>query len=247
MRPKASILSILAIFSWALVSGAPGKAAEHDAEVLRRMTQDLLDAVAPGDAALWDKYLDDGLIHMDENGTIRSKAELVSEIRPLPPGLTGELKVDVFEAQIFGGFAVTAHEDQESLDYFGQHLGSRFRSVDTWKRTPEGWRLVGMHVAAVLRDPPSIQLSQAALCGYNGVYRLTEEIETVIACDENGLTSERTGRPASLFKAEAPDVFFEEGRPRTRRLFQRDEDGAITGFVDRREGEDIAWRRIGDN
>lgn len=243
MRPAILALSALAAFSWTLVWGAEGNAADDDAETLRRMTEELLDAVAPGDAALWETYLHDDLIHMDENGIIRGKAELVSEIRPLPPGLTGELSVDVFEARIFADFAVTAHEDQESLDYFGQHLGSRFRSVDTWKRTPEGWRLVGMHVAAVLRDPPSIDLPQASLCAYNGVYRLTEEIETAIACDGNGLTSKRTGRPVALFKAEAPDVFFEEGRPRTRRLFQRDADGQIAGFVDRREGEDIAWRR----
>lgn len=33
-------------------------------------------------------------------------------------------------------------------------------------------------------------------------------------------------------------MFFAPGKPRTRRIFIRDANGAITGFVDRREGID---------
>jgi hypothetical protein len=33
------------------------------------------------------------------------------------------------------------------------------------------------------------------------------------------------------------------GQPRTRKIFQRNSEGKITGFVDRREGEDLVWRR----
>lgn len=29
----------------------------------------------------------------------------------------------------------------------------------------------------------------------------------------------------------------------TRKIFQRDANGKIMGFVDRREGEDLVWRR----
>jgi len=31
---------------------------------------------------------------------------------------------------------------------------------------------------------------------------------------------------------------------RTRKMFRRDEGGKVTGFVDRREGMDVTWRRI---
>jgi hypothetical protein len=40
-------------------------------------------------------------------------------------------------------------------------------------------------------------------------------------------------------------VFFEPGAPRTRRIFQYDDRGHITAFVDRREARDITWKRIG--
>ena len=39
------------------------------------------------------------------------------------------------------------------------------------------------------------------------------------------------------------DVFFVPGQPRTRRIFTRDAQGRVDGFVDRREGEDIRWTR----
>jgi hypothetical protein len=42
---------------------------------------------------------------------------------------------------------------------------------------------------------------------------------------------------------EVRDVFFVAGQPRTRRVFLRDAAGRITGFADRREGEDVRWRR----
>ena len=40
--------------------------------------------------------------------------------------------------------------------------------------------------------------------------------------------------------AEARDVFFTPGKPRTRRIFRRGSDGGVTGFADRREGEEGA-------
>jgi len=73
----------------------------------------------------------------------------------------------------------------------------------------------------------------------NGTYKLTDEIRT-----DAGLQSERTGRKPVTQKAEVLDVFFEPGQPRTRRIFQRNERGEITGFVDRREGHDITWTKI---
>ena len=62
-------------------------------------------------------------------------------------------------------------------------------------------------------------------------------------CDGERLVFARAGRPDRAFLAELKDLFFEPGQPRSRRLFQRDASGAITGFVDRREERDIQWKR----
>lgn len=211
---------------------------------LRAATQALLDAVGTGDRTVWNRYLDDDIVHVDENGERRAKRELISQIAPLPEGLIGSITISTFEAHFWDDLAVVTHEDQESLSYHGQHLGARFRSVDTWRRTPAGWRLVGMHVAAVLRDPPHIALSRRELCTYNGRYALTATIYVDVRCEGQRLRVEREGRPADLYDAEVRDVFFLAGRPRTRRIFERGAHGDITGFVDRREGEDIFWRRV---
>lgn len=212
--------------------------------VLRAMTQELADAVAPGNVAPWQAYLDAGFIQLDENGTVRTKTELLRELQPLPAGLVGSIAVDRFRAELFGDTVVVAVELQESLDYHGQRLHTRFRSLDTWRRTPDGWRLIGQHTAAVLRDPPAAALSRDALCAYAGTYRLTAAIVTRISCGADGLTAEREGRPAVRYRPELRDLFFAPGQPRSRRVFLRDARGRITGFADRREGEDIVWQRV---
>jgi hypothetical protein len=141
--------------------------------------------------------------------------------------------------------AVATAENRELLDYHGQKLDSRWRVTETWRKTPAGWRLIAAQVLALQVDPPAATLPRATLCGYDGSYALTAEIRGTLRCTDGGLRFERAGRPAVTWKPEVVDVFFAPGQPRTRRIFRRDERGAITGFVDRREGHDIAWRRIG--
>ncbi|MEZ5330573.1 MAG: nuclear transport factor 2 family protein [Thermoanaerobaculia bacterium] len=213
---------------------------------LRGLTQELLDAVAPGDVAVWERILDDRIVHLDENGVVRGKEELLAELQPLPPGLVGSISIDRYRLESVGDTAVAAVEVQEELAYHGQPLHTRFRSLDTWRRTDGAWRLIGQHVAAVLRDPPAVELTHEELCDYAGVYALTPEITTTVRCGDAGLTAERTGRPPTHYLPELRDLFFAPGQPRSRRIFTRDASGLVDGFLDRREGEDVRWRRTGD-
>lgn len=237
MRKLAVITGSIAVAVFSLSVHA------SDEDTLRQITQELLDAVAPGHVNVWSKYLDEKLIHVDENGNVQSKAELLKELTPLPQGLKGSIRIDTFHATVDGDVAVVAHEDQEQLDYFGQQLHSRFRTLDTWKRTADGWRLIAEQTTAVLRDPPAITLSKSDVCNYAGTYRLTETIQTTVECADNALTFARSGRPAVKYLPEVRDVFFAPGQPRSRRIFVRDSQGDIIAFVDRREGEDIRWTK----
>jgi hypothetical protein len=221
--------------------GAPK--AEDVAAVLKRQTQELMDAVAPGQSEVWRRYLHEDVVYLDENGVVYDKESLLRELTPLPAGLVGRIVVDRFETKVHGDTAVVAAELQEYLDYHGQDLRTRFRFMDTWVRTPEGWRLAARHTAAVLKDPPAISLSAKELCAYAGEYRLTPAITTTLRCTEKGLTSERTGRPPATHLPEVRDVFFVAGQPRSRRIFIRDASGAVVGFADRREGEDVRWQK----
>lgn len=223
-----------------VAQGAVPTAAETE---LRKITQEMVDAVAPGNATVGRRYLHERVLRVDENGTVQTKEELLKDFAPLPPGLVGEAKVDTFKVQTHGDIAVVAFELQEHLDYHGQILRSRFRVSDTWLRTGQGWQLLAEQVAAVLKDPPPVKLTQQQLCEYNGSYSLTADIVTTLKCTQDGFAAERTGRPATQYLAEVPDVFFVAGQPRTRRIFVRDAQGKVVAFVDRREGEDIRWTR----
>jgi hypothetical protein len=214
------------------------------AALLKRQTQELMDAVAPGEAQVWRRYLHEDVLYLDENGVIYDKESLLKELTPLPAGLVGRIEVDRFQLTLHGETAVVVAELQEYLDYHGQNLRTRFRFLDTWLRTPDGWRLAARHTAAVLKDPPAISLSSRELCAYAGEYRLTPAITTAVRCIEKGLTAERTGRPPATYLPEVRDVFFVAGQPRSRRIFFRDAKGAVVSFVDRREGEDVRWQRI---
>lgn len=237
-------LLALAFASCARSSARPASAQATEAE-LRHNTQSLLDAIAPGDTALWNRLLDSGAILVDENDVVRSKQQQLAALRPLPAGLTGNLAIDDFKVALHGDVAIVTHEDKEYLDYHGQIIHSRFRNVDTWLHEAEGWREIGSQTLAVLQDPPRTRLDHATLCGYAGRYALTADIVATIRCAGDSLVMKRDGRPDRTYLPELRDIFFEPGAPRTRRIFQHDSHGRVSGFVDRREARDIAWKRVG--
>jgi hypothetical protein len=110
------------------------------AAVLKRQTQELMDAVAPGESEVWRRYLHEDAVYLDENGVVYDREGLLRELTPLSAGLVGRIEVDRFQVKRHGDTAVVAAELQEYLDYHGQALRTRFRFLDTWLRTPEGWR-----------------------------------------------------------------------------------------------------------
>ncbi len=228
------------------MSGTTDRSTNDSASVdsiLRRNTQALLDAIAVGDTAVWNRLLDPAMIQVDENDVVRRKAAVLESLKPLPPGLKGSLTLAGFTMALHGDVAVTTHDDDEYLSYYGQILLSKFRMTDTWVRNGDGWRLLGTQVLADQKDPPSVHLGRSTLCSYNGTYALTRDIVATIQCTGDSLAMKRKGRANRYFHPEVRDVFFERGEPRTRRIFQRDSTGRVTGFVDRREERDITWKR----
>jgi Domain of unknown function (DUF4440) len=232
-----------------MATGAQGQAAPTRAAVaaeLRRNAQALLDAIAAGDTAVWNRLLDSEAIQVDENDVVRNKKEILATLQPLGPGLAGHLDIDDFHLVLRGPVAVVTHEDREYLDYHGQIIRSRFRFTETWLREPVGWRQIAAQEMAVQQDPPAIRLDRATLCGYTGRYAMTDSIVATMRCTGDSLIVARAGHPDRVFLPEARDVFFERGQPRTRRIFLYDARGQISGFVDRREERDVSWKRTGN-
>jgi hypothetical protein len=86
---------------WAFVALAlgarivsPPVSADPDIEAtLQRQTQELLDAITSGSAEVWERYLDSTVSYTTEDGTVRSKREMVGDIRPLPKTISGSIQV----------------------------------------------------------------------------------------------------------------------------------------------------------
>lgn len=229
----------------AVAVGAPAGAQAADvAATLERQTQELLDAVSAGKAEVWEQYLDPEARYVDESGRVLRKKELVEEIKPLPAGVSGVLKVTGFEASMQGNVAVATYVADENEDYHGHRIHCQYRTTDTWKKTAAGWRLIASQTLALRTDPPSVTLSAGQRQEYCGRYSLTAEISYEIRCAGEKLEGQQAGRKAEPLLAEAPDVLFVPGKPRYRKIFQRGADGRITGFAERREAWDLVWTRL---
>jgi hypothetical protein len=246
---RLAFLALLVDLAQAGTSGAsPDTPVEDGAacQNLQQATQALVDGFAPGDRAVWERYTDPSFVYVTENNEVQSRARMLEELKPLPPGYSGQIAVTEFHCRDFGRFAVTTYVMDEHENVEGQLLHAHYRESDTWRMTARGWRLVAGQAFAILQDPPRTQLPPERLTDYEGTYDMSATTHAQIRREGDHLVAERAGREPQQLVPESPDVFFTPGRPRTRRLFTRASDGRVVGFVDRREGVDLVWKRAAD-
>jgi len=219
-------------------------AAEDVAKVLQRQSQEMLDAITSGSAAVWDRYLDAKVTYTSEDGTVQTKSQLLEQIKPLPKGVSGVLKVTDFKATVHGPVAVATYVSDEHETYHGHKLHCQYRTTDTWMKTPAGWRLIASQVLALRTDPPAVTLKPRQMEEYIGRYSLAPDITYEIRRTPGGLEGQQSGRKAEPLRAEAPDVLFVPGKTRYRKIVLRGPDGHVKGFVERREAWDLEWTRL---
>jgi len=213
------------------------------AATLRAADQALLDAIAPGDRATWDRLLAPDAVYVDENGSVLDRAAFLQELVPLPPGLSGNIAITEHRVRLHGDTAVVVMRVDEHEDYYGLPLRAGYLMTETWLRRAQTWRLAMAHAWVVAPDPPAIELLASALEEYVGRYAGPGGQAYEIRREAEGLVGGRVGGTMRAMRVEMRDLLFVPGQPRVRKLFQRDARGQVTGFIDRREGEDIAWTR----
>jgi hypothetical protein len=227
-----------------LIAAAPAVAAEDVSAILKRQTQAMYDALVPGDARAWDAYLDADALVTDENGMFTNKKDTVAQVTPLPKGIFGQIDLTDWRVAQHGDVAVAAFIVDEKEDFHGQHLHSLYRETGTWAKTAGGWKLLALQTIALQQDPPAVQLSDAALDQYAGRYQAAPDLIYEITRNGHDLAAGVVGGKPGAMKMELLDVAFAPGQPRVRKIFQRDAGGHITGFVSRREGRDVIWKKI---
>ncbi|HEY1630777.1 MAG TPA: DUF4440 domain-containing protein [Rhizomicrobium sp.] len=243
MRRTAVFYSIW-IAAWIAASAAlPAFAAEGAAALIKRQSQEFSDASASGDAAVFVRYLDDRVIFINEGGDIATKKDLIAGAGPRPSPAHNTLTQANFKVELFGNTAVTAFDDVLSGQTHGQPVHAKFRSTEVWLKETGGWKMISSQTLALQDDPPAVTLSARALDEYVGTYQggdLTFRIDR----DGTSLTATIAGGKPVVLKAELRDVLFTPGAPRIRRIFQRNAQGRITGFISRHEGHDLAFKRV---
>jgi ketosteroid isomerase-like protein len=226
------------------VAAAASSPPADDAATLRALDQALLDAIAPGDRAAWERALAPDAVYVDEDGHVLDRAAFLAAIEPLPAGLSGQISISDYRVRLHGDTALVVQALDEREDYHGLPLRAGYLVTETWLRQEGRWRLALVHADVVRPDPPALVLPAAALDDYVGRYAGPGGMVYEIRREGAGLVGGKAGGTARPLLAEMPDLFFVAGQPRSRKLFQRDAGHAVTGFVDRREGEDIAWTRL---
>jgi len=224
---------------------ASSPAFADDRALITSRMQEMADAIASGDVAVWDKYLDANVIYAEEDDTYKGKEAMLKEIVPLPKGLSGTIKIELLAYHEDHDVAVALCRQIETEHYFGQTIYAKYLTNTTWRKRADGWKMIAAQVLAEKTDPPAITLPARQLSQYVGTYKLKDsEAIYRLEITSGQLIGVRNGGKPATWNAEAQDVFFLTGDPRIRKIFQRDASGKITEFIERRESWDIVWEKI---
>jgi hypothetical protein len=222
-------------------SGAADNAAKLESELMSH-AQELFDAVAAGNQEPWKKYFADDCLFFDEKGRNFSKAELIADIRPLPNGYSGKISVGKAKSLIHGDTAVLSYDIDETETVFEQNLKARYHVTDTWLRRNNTWQIAASQAFRYYEDPAATKADPEKLRNFVGTYELAAGQTRTVSIDGGQLMVDRNGKREALFP-EAADIFFRksvEGRI----LFRADAKGKVDALIDRRNNEDIVWRKI---
>ena len=221
-------------------------AADNEAitqEELVRRTQELFDATAVGNQRPWHEYYADDALYFDEKGRSMDKTALVADVTPLPKGYSGNIKIAKVQSRILGHTAILTYDLDESETIYGQDLKARYHGTGTWLYRDGRWQIVAGQMLRYYEDPAPGKVDPARLNDYVGTYELADGIRLKISREGDRLYSKRGDRPQEQLIPESCDLFFRPGAE-GRRLFQRNEGGKVDALIDRRNNEDVVWKKI---
>jgi hypothetical protein len=224
-----------------------GSTLAHAADVpptqdkLVRRTQELYDAIVPGNQAPWEKYFADDCIFSDEKGRTLDKAKLVADITPLPAGYSGTIKIANVQSRILGETAILSYDANETETIFGQNLTARYHITDTWLRRAGEWKIIASQAHRYYEDPAIGKSDPKKFADLIGTYELAPGQTRSVTAEGENLFVERKGKKEQLFP-ETSDLFFRKG-VEGRILFRYAATGKVEALIDRRNNEDVIWRK----
>jgi hypothetical protein len=245
MKPTCAILLLMS-FCFAVLAQAPAqsKADAATEKELVAIAQQLFDAVAVGDKAPWEKYLADDVIYTDENCQILTKKDLVDGLQPLPKGYSGSIRMTNVQSRINGDAAVLSYRLLEEETVFDQKLTPTYLETDTYFKRNGRWQLIAAHVIVMPSERKAITIRPEQYDSIVGQYELTPGVNYTITREDGKLIGQRTGRAKEELLPADDNTFFRKGGIRGEKVFVRDAEGRVTQILDRRENNDLIWKRV---
>ena len=241
MNIRPLILVFLLSFFKPLGSICGDPAAITQEELVRR-TQELFDAVVPGNKEPWQKYFAEDCIFADEKGRNLNKTQLVADIAPLPKGYSGTIKIVKPKSVLHGDTAILSYDLDETETIFGQKLTARYHVTDTWLQRNGVWQIASSQAMRYYQDPAVARIDPKKFADFNGTYELAPGQTRRVFSEGENLYVERNGKREQLLP-EGSEILFRKG-VEGRILFRYADNGKVDSLIDRRNNEDVIWRRV---
>jgi len=245
MRSLSSVfilfILMLSGFAQTTVPSPADLATEHE---LALIAQELYDAIPIGNKVPWEKYVADDVIYTDENWHTLTKKDLLDGLSPLPKGYSGSIRMANVQSRINGDSAVLSYRALEEEYVFGQKLAPTYLVTDTYFKRNGRWQMIASHVIVLPSERKPIALSPEAYKLIAGQYELTPGVTYTITLEGTKLMGQRSGRAKEELLPADERTFFRKGTIRGEKVFARDASGRVVAMLDRRENNDLSWKKI---
>lgn len=236
---------VLLVFSSSVAAQSKlPESASADEKELVRIAQELFDAIAIGNKAVWEKYVATDVIYTDENWRILTKKDLVDSLAPLPKGYSGSIRMANVQSRINGDAAVLSYRALEEETIFGQKLTPIYLVTDTYFKRNGQWQMVASHISVLPSERKSVSINPKSLEKIVGEYELSPGSTYAIILEGNKLIGQRSGRPKEELLAADEHTFFPKGSVRGEKVFVEDASGRTVRMLDRRENNDLVWKKV---
>jgi len=207
-------------------------------------TQALFDAVAAGDKAVWDRVLDADCMITTEDGEVQNRAKFLEELRPLPRGFSGQIKIRGLTVRRIASAALVHYWIDEVENIFDQQLHTTYVETDMYQRLGASWKIVAMQVTVVPRDLEPIDGSSSGWQSLLGDYRYNEKATSKyqVFVRDGALYGGRDPKSATQLIPLAPLVFYQKGSIHIM-VFVPDKNGAVNEVRELHKYNEVRMKR----
>ena len=224
---------------------AQGASSPETVAWFQKTEQAMADAIADGDKKVWEAVMDPTFAFTTEEGEVLNNQAFLKDLRPLPAGLSGKIVIRELTVQEFDNTAVVRYLLDETEKVFGQHIATKYRDTDTFRKVAGSWKLMAAHTSVVTADPtPPQHVVTKEWPRFVGSYRLLPDGWTYTVKLENGkLYAGRDPAKLKLLVPLAENAFVLSGSLGDL-VFATDAQGQVDRIVEIRKFEILIWSRV---